>query len=294
MLRRFGTAGVTFALAFGSAYLLQNGGLNPKPVRQEPISNVTITPLTAEITAGDASTPMALRPIALPELPRAGTALPEPGAALAQRIAAIDPNWRRPEGASLARYDDFGQTCPTTRLSLTPTGDGLMTVLFSNPCDAGAHLVMQHDGITVEMTADTEGRAVLSFPILNRSGRITLQSDSGETLALTRVFDGQYPPRIVIRSDMAGALSLGSGTAVALGDKGNPIGWTDTLQGEPQPILRAKVTPQTCGHDLTARVTVTGATPRSDDITLSMPECSAIGQSVLYPLTSDERYAAGN
>jgi len=294
MLRRLGTAGAACALAFGSAYLLQSGGLSPKPkVAIAAIADATIIPLTADVPGQQPETPMALRPLALPDLPQTSTILPQAGPQLPERVAALDPDWRMPGGASQARYDDFGQTCPATSLSLTPAGEGMMAVLYENPCDAGARLILEHESIMAAVTANAKGRATLAFPVLNPSGRVTVLSDTGEDLTLARPFDGGSSPRIVVSSDSAAALTLGSGSAIVIGDKAAPLAWTDVLHDGTQPILRAAVTAETCGQDLTARVTITGKPARTNEISLAMPDCTAIGQTVLFPLPAQaaKRYA---
>lgn len=286
MLRRLGTVGMTFAVAFGSGFLLQHGGFDPKPKAEiPPIANATIVPLAADVPIRKPETQAGFRPLALPDLPQTATSLPQPGLGLSGRIAALDSQGMMPDGASEARYDDYGRTCPATSLSLTPAGDGSMIVLYANPCDAGAHLIVQHEGIAATLTADGKGRAMMVFPVLSSSGRVTVLSDTGEDLSVLRPIRTASAPQVVVSSDMAGALTLATGKAQPLGDADPPLAWTQPLAEGTTPLLRASVTRETCGQDLVAHVVITGGpSVRAADITVAMPDCTSVGQAVLVPL----------
>lgn len=295
MLRRLGTAGITFAVALGSGYLLQSGGLNPEPtVPAETLEDATITPLTGKASLKQPETPRALRPLALPDLPRTPTSLLQPDPNLANRIAGVDRHWQGISGASLARYDDFGKTCPPTNLSLTPAEDGMMTVHYANPCDAGARLIVQHDAIAADLVADAQGRATVSLPVLDTVGRVTVLSDTGQDTTISRSFAAPAVPRVVVTSETAGAFRLASGNAVPIGDRDAPLVWTEMLQNAAQPLLQATVTPQTCGQDLAAHIRFIGLRTEATEITVAMPDCTAVGQTVLVPLSpaTGDRYAA--
>lgn len=287
MLRRLGTAGLTFALAMGCGYLVQNVRIAPRTETAEVITDSSITPLTADTLLPRSEAPMATRPLALPDLPATPSALPAPGAGLAGRIAGLDPDKSLPDGAWKTRFDEFGMVCPRTSLSLTPAGDGMMTLLYANSCDAGVRLIVAHDGIAAAQAADATGRAVATLPVLDAAGRVTVLNDMGEDLSIARAFDGATgSPRIVVGSNMPAALSLGSGKALPLGDGKAPMAWTQTLD-DAAPVLRAAVTAQTCGQDLLADVRITGGTAenRATEVAIAMPDCSQTGQTVLIPLS---------
>ncbi len=299
MLRRLGTVGVTFVVAFGSGHLLQSGGLNSHPrATAATIADASITPLAANAPLGQIKPDPSARAPFLPDLPQTVTALPQPGANLAGRVAALDRQRQEIGGPSKARYDDFGKICPRPSLSVTPASDGLMTILYNSPCDPEARLVVETGAITADLATDAMGRAVLSLPVLDAAGRVTVQGAAGGALTVTRPFPmSALPARIIVSSDVADSLSLGTGETLPLGDTAANQAWTQPLKDGAAPILHAMVTPRTCGQQLTARVAILGGTtaPRVADVSVEMPDCGFTGESVLVPLDlrAGEMAAAG-
>jgi hypothetical protein len=295
MMRRLATAGLTFALAAGSGYVLQHGLLD---TMREPASAESIPPDSIVTLTGDAPDAASLPPAAalrspadpaLPDLPAMAFGLPDPGLALGTRMASVERGYDRPPGAADATYDDFGFLCPAASFRVTPGRDGMLAVSFADRCAADMAVVLAHAGLGFAGRTDAEGRLSMMLPVLDAGGMVTLSTDMGRSLSAGQPAHPGKTAHIAVSSDLAGVLSLASGRPTAIGGDQMPSAWMQALAvtEAAQPVmLRAAVTPDSCGRDLTARIGAAGGglSPQTTTVTLAMPDCDSVGESVALAL----------
>ena len=214
-----------------------------------------------------------------------------------------------------------------TALTLHDAPGAMIAVALTAPCHKGERVVLHHAGLAVTGRIDAAGTLSISVPALVAAAAVEVRFGDGSKadgeivvpeLAGLRRFgvqwqggqdfevhglengadDGQSGD---IARENPGSFGTSHGFLTVLGDAAvtNPLlAQIFTYSADPtvhsDVVVEAAITAETCGHDQMAE-TLTSANGASDsnELTLAMPDCSAVGDFlVLNNLASDTKVAA--
>jgi hypothetical protein len=200
----------------------------------------------------------------------------------------------------------------------------MVALTLRAPCDGGARVVLSHGGLTVTERLDANGRLSVMIPALEQTGRFEIRFGNGRSvavmhpvpdLATVRRFAVQWLglDGIVLHGfengadfgqpgdispSQPGPIASG-GWLVSLGEFGveSPLLaqiYTYPAQGEADVVIEAQVTAANCAQDMMGQtISSQDGAAQVVDLTLAMPDCSAVGEFlVLKNLASDMKLAA--
>ena len=219
-----------------------------------------------------------------------------------------------------------GVTPCTMALTLKVLPYAMIGVTVSSRCRAGERVVLRHSGLAVTAKVGPDGAIATQLPAMTADGAVVVLFGDGtrldqavaipEVAALRRLgVQWQGPDAFALHGmqdgadfDQPGDVWHGNpgdgatgGFLTVLGDSTveNPLlaevyTYPAGSAQNAEIVLEAAVLDQTCGHDLLGEVvSSTGGQIKSMDLTLAMPDCSAVGDFlVLNNLASDMKIAA--
>lgn len=230
--------------------------------------------------------------------------LPGPETALP---ALVPPALEAPEStaASACARDLLLRAGPQATIGLT----------LAAPCDAGQRVVIRHAGLTVTGRTDTKGGLSMALPGMQTAAEVSiLFADGSQQRGQIDLPDAATYRRFAVQWQgddefqlhafengadygdpghvWAGALHLPvsgkpetGGWMMMLGDASVTLPLRaavytfPTVPGPaPDIVIEAPVVEATCGREMLGELlTASGGTTQSDDLTLAMPDCSAVG-----------------
>lgn len=201
------------------------------------------------------------------------------------------------------------------------------------PCDAGQRVVIRHAGLAVTGRTDAKGALSLALPGMEPAGQVSvLFADGTQVAGEIDLPDAATYRRFAVQwqgddefqlhafengADYGDAGHVWAG-ALHLPVSGKPVtgGWMMmlgdasvtlplraaiyTFPSVPGPapdiVIEAPVVEATCGREMLGELlTASGGTVQSDDLTLAMPDCSAVGDIlVLKNLAPAVKIATAN
>lgn len=212
--------------------------------------------------------------------------------------------------------------CTPMLTALTEPG-AMVALTLRAPCDGSARVVVAHGGLTVTERLAPNGRLMLAIPALEQTGQFTVRfADGRRVTALHPVPDLVTVRRFAVQwlgldgfvlhgfengadfgqtgdvsPSQPGPTSTGS-SLVSLGEPGveSPLiaqVYTYPVEGTADIVVEAPVTAANCGQEMLGQTisSLEGAV-QVVDLTLAMPDCSAVGDFlVLKNLASDLKLA---
>lgn len=207
----------------------------------------------------------------------------------------------------------------TPVLHLSELPGAMVALQLLAPCDGGARVVLGHAGLAVTFRLPPSGQLEAHLPVLDAAGSFDARLSDGrqveETLPVAlagiRRFAVQWlgAQGFVLHGQEAGKTAEVSPSQPGVISRG---GWLSLIgdasveapllaqvytypeSGSAEVVVEAPVTALTCGHDLLGQ-TVQSADGVAEvtDLTLAMPDCSAVGDFlVLKNLAQDVKIAA--
>lgn len=169
--RRILTAAFTLAVAFGTGYLMQNGGAvaarlsstaeTDSPLPKAPLAEA---PKEAKFSLPD--------DISVPPLGNRQTQIH------ARRLAALDTGFEAPTLSDAQTPTPFDLACkPQLTISAAPSA--MIDVYLSAPCDANARLKISHAALSFTDMTDAEGTYHVSVPAMERDAIVSVRFDGG-------------------------------------------------------------------------------------------------------------------
>ncbi len=332
--RRIALLGASLAVALGSGYAMQSRSSEQRaeaktdapqaitelaaataPVRFAPPPAPVAMPVsvvTTEDAPVEAATPVALDSLVLPPLPPT-SALPEPAPA--------------PQPAPVAVADP----CPVTFIA-TPAADAMIDVTLLAACAPSQRVVLRHGGLVFTARTSATGAIFATLPAMDTEGRVILRFEDGQTVAAAtrtdlggiRRFAVQWvgndafqiqayengatfgaPGHVSAAAPHLPAPGLPptGGYLTQLGDASvsppmlaEVYTWPTNTSVPVELTVEAAVTDATCNRELLGETLESrNGTLSSDEITLSMPTCDAVGDFlVLNNLTPGTKLASAN
>lgn len=308
------TLGVaTLAVALGAGHMVQSGkhpGAATKVAEATEAKPTGITPLAASAVPDvPAAAPIAAKPA--PVVPKVisqvapSTPSAKPGAAPVPVPASLTPDTTKPATPKPAEQAD---ACRAT-LDVIPGANGMLDLTLLSPCQSGTRVVLRHGGLAVTARTSSGGALFTALPALESDGEVTAMFPDGTVargaapvdLTGLRRFAVQWlaEDRFGLNAYQGGA-AWGAPGHVHAGAKGDPAGnagWLMPLgdatvdlpmlaevytwpakASEVTVDIEAAVTEATCDRELLGETldAQAGTVVRSD-ITLAMPDCSAVG-----------------
>lgn len=327
--RRLATAGVTLAVAFGTGYLMQNGGsvaarLSGPSEKAKPSVSAPVEEAVDEVKA------------ALPELP-ADIAVPDLGTGRSiihtRRLAALDSGFQAPVLSDASTPTPFEIACKPVLTANSAPG-AMIDVQLTTPCNGNSRITVQHGPLSFADVTDADGNYSVSVPALQKEAKVDVTFEGGDrvstkALVLTvdgynrsaLVWDGQ--PGLHVRAfefgaDYGDAGEVWAGAprspehgVQALGGFLTQLGNPDVLNpklaevysfpadrmtkdGVVRMIVEASVTDQTCGKVVVGNTIEVGTDGQMREVALelAMPDCdTAGGFLVLKNLLQDMKIA---
>jgi hypothetical protein len=200
-----------------------------------------------------------------------------------------------------------------TALTLRALPQGMMDVVLQAPCHTGQRVVLRQADLAITLKLGADGKAALVLPALTVDGVVSVLFGDGtrvqQALAMPEVatlkrfgVQWQGADAFALHAMEQGADygQLSGGVLTQLGDAtvDNPllaeIYTYPSQAAQPDIVVEAAILPETCGHDLLGEVLISqDGRVTATDLTLSMPDCSAVGDFlVLKNLASDMKIAA--
>ncbi len=212
----------------------------------------------------------------------------------------------------------------TPQLAASVEPGAMVALTLRAPCDRGARVVVAHGGLTVTGRVGANGRLALDIPAMDQTGRFEVRFGDGRRIeVLHPVPDLVGVKRFAVQwLGLDGFILHGFENGADFGGPGDvspnqpgPVatgGWLVTLgeqavdnplmaqvytypgQGVADIVVEAPVTAANCGQEKLAQ-TLSSAAGAAEvvDLTLAMPDCSAVGDFlVLKNLASDMKVAA--
>jgi len=287
------------ALIAGYAFVNRPAPAPPERIGQKP-------PVVSEPTV-----PL---PVAKPDIPDgkviAALALPVVGRELAARVSQSEQGYKTPKPDS-KRYSLLGFSCTST-LTVSRLPGAVAVLDFDAPCRIAEPVTIRHKGLVFTAVTSGIGRFRVKIPALARQAVFKVDMADGETVsAEVSVPDAADFDHVAVRwggdvalqihayepggghiwidnpKTVARAIQGRGGYITLLGDVDFPdakhaevytfpvrrMGKSGVVRLE----VRADVTAQICGRDLTAQTLQNGINGGVswDDLTLKMPACDA-------------------
>ncbi|MBE2276652.1 MAG: hypothetical protein IAE87_10175 [Rhodobacteraceae bacterium] len=237
-------------------------------------------------------------------------------------LPAVDPSVATPPPAGTAAAPPCGPV-----LTLTAAPQAMISVVLSSPCQPGSRVVLRHAGMTVAETLDDKGILVLDLPALEARGQVSVllpdavtaegaveipdiaqmrrfavQWMADDTFQLTALENGAAygEPGFVSAEN---PVSPNGGYLMSLGNPAETLPmlaqvytWPGDGKTRAEPVIEAVVTDLTCGREMLGRTLLSdNGRISSKDLSLAMPDCTAVGDIlVLNNLVDGTTLAAAN
>lgn len=285
-----------------------------QPMPSKPAMVATVDPSPAQPSADPVPTvEVATTEPAAPSVPVADQLASEPAATTdpAQQVAAADP-------------------CPVT-LDLSNGANAMIGITLIAPCHAQERVVIKHAGLAITATTTITGVLFADIPALVADAKVALQFDDGTVLdgtvsvpevAALRRFGVQYQADDAFQLHAfengaaygsAGDISaqntrmpepgvpVSGGYLIRLGDSTAPtplLAEIYTYPSDPaiksEVVVEAAVTKTACDREILGEtISSIGGVTTVSDLSLSMPQCDAVGDYlVLKNLAPDMNIAS--
>lgn len=316
--RKITLGAATLAVALGAGHLVQSG------------KHRSAATEVAEATAAE---PTGITPLAASAQPDTITPAPTvtaPAAAARQPTAPVPvpvslTTDKTPSAAPKpAAPADQADACKAT-LDVVPGANGMLDLTLLSPCKPGSRVVLRHGGLAVTGKTSSGGALFTALPALDSAGEVLAMFPDGTIARGAAAVDLSGMRRFAIQwiADDRFALNAYKGGAgygtpghIHAGAAGNPdsaTGWLMPLGDATVDLpmlaevytwparaadiaidLEAQVTETTCERELLGETleSRSGKVEHSD-ITLAMPDCTALGDFlVLNNLTTGMTTAA--
>ena len=276
-----------------------------------------VTRLSADLgLSGDPLMPV------LPSGPEIGPLTPGDSVQMRKHVPQTDRGVIRVKSAADDEFTAFGLACAPATLSVGAAPGAMLDVALTVPCNAGETVALRHGEMEIMVLTDAEGGAKLHVPALAADGAISVTLASGRVLnGIAAVGDLDEVSRVALVWQGHAAFSLHAYEAGAeFGGKGHLSAATATdfsaetdsalgmlgyaAPGQPAFAqvysskgattetrfeIAAAVDAATCGREVAGQVIrLQGGVRDISAITLAMPGCDAIGDSVVMPLSFDD------
>ena len=308
-MKRKITLGVaTLAVALGAGHLVQSGKVG-KVAAQSAQAETTptgITPLAASAKPDDASPPAPVVAAFVP-LDTAAPVSPPVAAPPVAVLASVTPD-KTPPAATKPAPVVQADTCRAT-LDVLPGANGMLDLTLLSPCKPSTRVVLRHGGLAVTGRTSTGGALFTALPALEAGGEVSAMFPDGTIARGAAPVDLAGVHRFAVHwmaDDQFGLNAYQGGAAygtpghVHAGANGKPedaTGWmmplgdasvdlpmlaqVYTWPAKPAEVaidIEAPVTEATCDRELLGETleSQAGVVTRSD-ITLAMPDCTAVG-----------------
>lgn len=275
------------------------------------------------LAAGHLAQTLALRQAIAPTVP-AGTApinIVQLSAAPEDAYPSIQPEAAAPRPGLTAGC--------APRMTLAAEPGAMVLVHLLAPCDGAARVVLHHAGLSVTERVQPDGSVTVRLPAMEQNAEVKINFADGRAVMATLDMpemaglkrfavqwlgvDGfvlrgieqgpQSGRKVDVSPSQPGIIPHGGKGSGWLSQLGNAAVaapllaqvYTYPTDGSTATIVvEAPVTAQTCGQDLLAQTLSSGeGAPLVSDLTLPMPECSAVGDVlVLNNLAQDTKLAA--
>ena len=320
------TLGVaTLAVALGAGHLVQSGKhlTTATDVAEATVAEPTgITPLAASAQP-DTITPAPSNKAPAPAAVVAQVATPAPAAM--QPAAPVPVSLTTDKTPSAAPKPAVQADACQATLDVVPGANGMLDLTLLSPCEPGSRVVLRHGGLAVTGKTSSGGALFTALPALDSAGEVSAMFPDGTIargaapvdLTGMRRFAIQWmaDDRFALNAYQGGA-AYGSPGHIHAGAAGKPdsaSGWLMPLGDATVDLpmlaevytwpakaadvaidLESQVTETTCERELLGETleSRSGKVEHSD-ITLAMPDCTALGDFlVLNNLTTGMTTAA--
>ena len=303
------TLGVaTLAIALGAGHLVQSGKVGGTATQVADAAEAAptgITPLAASAQPDDAAPPAPVAAAFIPLETAAPSASPAT-APPAPVLASVTPENTPPAAARPAPAQ--ADACRAT-LDVVPGANGMLDLTLLSPCKPSTRVVLRHGGLAVTGRTSTGGALFTALPAMEASGEVSAMFPDGtiahgaapvnlsglHRFAVQWMADDQFG-----LNAYQGGAAWGTPGHVHAGARGLPeaaTGWLMPLgdasvdlpmlaqvytwpakPGDVAIDIEAPVTEATCERELLGETleSQAGVVVRSD-ITLAMPDCTAVG-----------------
>ena len=314
--RRLALIFATIGIALGAGQIVQTGAGSIPQVATAALTPTQIT----QVSAGPENSVPEKLVVVAPQIVAVLEPKPIMTAALTDPIA--------PEPLPLP--EPVADACPVT-LDLLVEPNAMIGLTLVAPCAPDTSVVLRHAGLAITAKTSVTGSLFMSLPALEMQADVTATL-KGEPavkasivvpeLATLRRFGVQWqsddafqlhafesgvdfggPGHVsAVDPHMPKAAEMPTGGYMTLlGDDQVSLPmlaevYTFPATGAPEVVVEAAVTAKTCGRELLAEtLTSTGGKVVTMDLTLAMPDCTAIGDIlVLNNLVSDPTMVATN
>ncbi|MDR7124208.1 hypothetical protein [Pseudotabrizicola sp. 4114] len=214
----------------------------------------------------------------------------------------------------------------TVRMDLLPQPDAMIGLSLLAPCHADQRVVLKHAGLAVTARTSASGALIAALPALTAVAEVEVILTGGEKVrASVPMPDFAGVQRFAVQWQDADAFQLHafengagynqpghisaaytgtsgeSGVVTLLGDGAVNLPllaevYTFGPAQKTELVLEAEVTENTCGREILGEaILATGGSVEITDLTLSMPDCDAVGDIlVLKNLLQDMTLAIAN
>lgn len=219
-----------------------------------------------------------------------------------------------------------GDCAPT--LHLEAAAGATVNVVLTAPCDGGARVELHHAGLTVTERLSANGKMAARVPALDQAGQFEVHFADGRNVSATQAMPqvvelrrfavgwtgaqgfilhgiengAEFGAKGDISPSQPGVISTDAaqgGWMSLLGDAGvaNPRlaqVYTFPLEGDADVVVEAPVTAANCARSMTGKtLTSSAGVTQATNLTLTMPDCSAVGDFlVLNNLSQNTKVAA--
>lgn len=204
----------------------------------------------------------------------------------------------------------------TLHAKATPADNGFIDLKVYAPCQKNEAISIQHAGLMFSEKLAADGGLVTQFPAMTELAKVTIEFDGGRrTVATTHVPDFQDYERIALQWDGAPVFSIhareigadtpAAGQYVQLGNAtvSNPRmaeiysypANASEGQGDVSLSFEAEVTAANCDQNIDVQTLEKrlGGSIRMQEMSLQMPDCSSIGDFLVFNnLVEDVKIAA--
>ena len=304
--RKITLGAATLAVALGAGHLVQSGKPGGTATQVADAAEATptgITPLAASAQPDDAAPPAPVAAAFIPLQTAALSASPATAPPVAV-LASVTPEAPPAAQPAPAQAD----ACRAT-LDVVPGANGMLDLTLLSPCKPSTRVVLRHGWLAVTGRTSTGGALFTALPALEASGEVSAMFPDGTIARGAAPVDLSGLHRFAVQwmaDDQFGLNAYQGGAAwgtpghVHAGARGLPAdatGWmmplgdasvdlpmlaqVYTWPAKPADIaidIEAPVIEATCDRELLGETleSQAGAVTRSD-ITLAMPDCTAVG-----------------
>ncbi|MFN6951431.1 MAG: hypothetical protein ACK4NE_02390 [Albidovulum sp.] len=294
----------------------------PAPADAEALITAATISASAPMKGAEQAVPVSsMTRSGLPDLPHIEPVALGSDLRLAGRIGALETGYIRAKSAADANYSVFGIACADPQLELESSARGMVKLTLAAPCFANERVMVTHAGLAVAMATDATGDLSIILPALASPARVDVRFATGETVSASQLVTGlDSLARIGIQWQGAEGFRLhafenGAGfdmpghvSAAAPRDRATGEGGFLTVLGDPtvdhplmaeiytapagtvlsEILVEAPVTSATCGRMLAGQALrlMPGAAAASETVSVAMPGCDAVGDSVMLGLAS--------